>query len=320
MDLKKLNKVLRKEIALSSNVFIIGHNDLDLDAIGAAIGISLISKRLNRKPYIIVNDNILENGVEKILNESKNLNIICNANLNELLDEKSLLIIVDTNKLKLTSIDKYIKKFNEVIVIDHHTKNYETIEKENVFIYTDVSSTCEIIASLLIDFKINLTPKEATYVLSGIVLDTSNFTLKAKKETFYYAYYLLSKGATIYGVQQLLKQNLLQFITNQKMLLNSKTYGNIAITLSNTSEYFRREDLAKVADTLLTFDNIEISFAIAYTDENEVSISARSMGDLDVGLLLEKMQGGGNKQEAGTKIKNKKIKTVEKELKELLNI
>lgn len=311
MEIKKLKKTLKKEILVSNHVYIIGHNYIDLDAYGAMVGISKIVEKFNKKYTFIINDNEIELSVNNAINKLNNKKYM-EKEVKSF--NKSLLIIVDTNKDKLLSCKDVLDNFNKVIVIDHHDITDETLKVDNLFVDTVYSSTCEIVTELLRSFKINLTPNEATVILSGIVLDTNNFILKSTKRTFYNSYFLLNKGAFTIEVQYLLKQDLNKFITRQKMLTNVTIIDNIAIACGVEKELYRREDLAKIADTLLLFNNIETSFVIASLEKNEVGISARSLNKVNVGKILTKLGGGGNEYEGACKIKEKSIKEVKKEL------
>lgn len=320
MDTKKLKKVLKKEIFLANQIFILGHNDLDLDAIGAIIGINLIVKKSKKIAYTIVDDQYLEPGVEKVLNRIKqDLKVIDAETLNEKITKNSLLIIVDTNKEKLICCPELLNSFKNIIVIDHHRPNENTIKTNNSFIIESASSTCEILTELIRSFKIKLTPVEATALFAGIVLDTNNFTLKANRKTFYYAYYLLSKGASVGEVQYLLKQDMPRFIKNQKILSNTNYITeNVVIAKGFENEIYQKEDLAKVADSLLQFNEIETSFVIGLTDENEIGVSARSSGRINVGKIMEQLEGGGGKTEAATKIISNNLTEVEEQLLKIL--
>lgn len=315
MKIKELKKTLKKEILSCNHVYIIGHNYIDLDAYGAMVGISKIVEKFNKKYTFIINDNEIELSVNNAINKLNNKNYI----EKEVKDfNKSLLVVVDTNKGKLLSCKDVLDKFNQIIVIDHHNITEETLNINNIFNDSNYSSTCEIITELLRSFKINLTPKEATVILSGIVLDTNNFILKSTKKTFYNSYFLLNKGASTIEVQYLLKQDLNKFITRQKMLTNVIIKNNIAIACGVEKELYRREDLAKIADTLLLFNNISSSFVIAYLEKDVVGISGRNLNKVNVGEILTKLGGGGNEYEAACNIKGKNIKEVKKELIEIL--
>lgn len=316
MEIKKLKKTLKKEILLANHVFITGHNYIDLDAFGAMVGISKIIQKFNKKFTFIINDDEIELSVENAVEKLNNKKYI-KKDINNV--ENSLLIVVDTNKENLISCKKLLNKFKKIIVIDHHNKDDETLNNAELFIDTTYSSTCEIITELLRTFRLKLTEEEATVILSGIVLDTNNFILKSSKRTFYNSYFLLNKGASTIEVQYLLKQDLNKFITRQKMLTDVVIINkNIAIASGVENELYRREDLAKVAETLLLFNNIETSFVIANLEKNEIGISGRSLKSLNVGEIMSKIGGGGNEFEGASKILNKTIKEVKRELIDIL--
>lgn len=308
--LKKLKNVLKAEIKSSDNVYIIGHNYTDLDAFGASLGISLIANKFNRKSFIILDDKVIEKSVNKALYSVKNkFNFIKSSELKNISLAKSLLIIVDTNKENLVSVD--FKLFNKVIVIDHHDIDKNTIKTDLCFIDTKKSSTCEIASDLLNTFKIKFDSNIANIILSGIVLDTNSFSLRSTCDTFKSATYLLYNGASTVSVQYLLKQDIKKFINRQKMLTNvSIINGNIAIAKGVKQDFYRREDLAKTADTLLLFDKIETSFVIGNLSNGEIGISGRTLGKLNVGNILKMLGGGGNSSEGAASIKDSDIKSV----------
>ena len=314
MEIAKLTKLLKKKIIFSKNIYIIGHNDIDLDAFGAMVGIDAIVKKFLKKSFVIINDKELESGVNKALNKEKeDLNIITK---DEIIDfEDSLLIIVDTNKKHLIACNDIIDKFTSVIIIDHHDTDKDTIKQGDSFIWTNVSSTCEMVIELLRRFRVKIDSNLATLLLSGIVLDTNNFILKADKNTFFNAYYLLKKGASPIEVQYLLKQDLKKFITRQKMLTNVTIIDSkIVIAKGVKGEIYRREDLAKIAETLLLFNNIETSFVIANLSEDEIGISGRTLGKSNVGKIMSRLGGGGSSNEGAAKIESNSIKEVEDNL------
>ncbi len=316
----KLFKLLKNKIKKSEYVYIIGHNNIDLDAFGSAIGISLIATKYNRKSFIIMDDKILEKGVNKALSLIKDrFNFVKTSFLKDKDLSASILVIVDTNKGYLVSCNKFFDKFKEIIVIDHHNVDKETLNNSINNIDINSSSTCEITADLIKKFFINISPTIATIIFSGIVLDTNNFVLRANKKTFYTAYFLLSKGASPIDVQYLLKQDIKKFINRQKMLTNLIIINNkIAIAKGVKKDIYSREELAKVAETLLLFDGIETSFVIGNLNNEEIGISGRTLGKCNIGNLMKKLDGGGNLNEGATKIKSQNIKDVEKKLVDIL--
>lgn len=318
-DRKKLNHKIKK----AKNIFIMAHKDLDLDALGSSIGMSMILKKKRKKCYFIIDDVNHELGVEKVLQELEGcIDIIKSDNLDQYLyprDSKNLLIILDTNKEDLVQNKAVLKKITEKVIIDHHEIGKSTIKDALLINDTEVSSVCEMITELIEFYEVELESYYATILLSGIVLDTNNFTLKTKPETFYAAYYLSSLGASAKKVQYLLKQDINEYTERQKLLSEIETINNkIAFTKATPYTIYRREDLAKIADTLLFFNNIEASFVIGKIGKDTIGLSARSLGNYNINKILEKLGGGGDAYNGAAKFENTTISKVEQELKKYL--
>ncbi|MBR1937238.1 MAG: DHH family phosphoesterase [Bacilli bacterium] len=317
----KERKRLNKKIKKAKTIFLMGHKDLDLDALGSCIGMSIILNKKNKKWFIIVDDQTHEAGVSKVLKELDGcLNIIKSEDLEQYIepkDEKNLLIVLDTNKKNLVQSEKVLKQVSNKVIIDHHDKGKNSIKDAYEIIDTKVSSTCEMITSIIDFYDIDIDPYYSTILLSGIVLDTNNFTLNTQKETFYAAYYLTSLGASAKKVQYLLKQDLKEYTERQKLLSQIETInGKIAFTKASPNAIYRREDLAKMADTLLFFNNIEASFVIGKTGKDIIGLSARSLGNYDIIKILEKLGGGGDTYNGAAKFEKTTINKVETLLKE----
>ena len=196
-------------------------------------------------------------------------------------NKRNLLFILDTNKKELVQDNAIISLFDEdkVVILDHHELGETSISCPNRIIDNTASSTCEMITNLIETYNSPIDPYYATLILSGIVLDTNNFTLKTNSETYYSAYYLSCMGASTTKVQYLLKQDLKDYMERQKLITNVEIINDkIAIAKGSSYSIYRREDLAKIADTLLFFNDIELSFVIAKTANNVTSISGRSIG------------------------------------------
>lgn len=315
MDLKNLKKILFKEIKKNSNIYVMGHNNLDLDCLAAMIGIGLISEKLNRKIYYIIDDQKFSSSIAKALENIK-LSFIRYDEVKK--SKKNLLIVVDTNKKSLISI-KDLSIFSDVIVIDHHNMGIDSIDNCYCYIDSNTSSTSEIITELIRMFNVKLNKYYATIILSGIVLDTNNFVLRVSPRTFYNVHYLVNRDASLIEVQYLLKQDIKEFILRQKMLSNVVIIDKkIALASGANNIMYRREDLAKIAETLLQFNEIESSFVIGRLSKNEVGISGRTLGNLNVGELMSRYNGGGNDFEGATVINDKSIKTVKENLIKIL--
>lgn len=324
MENAKQIKKLKKYINKCKSVFLMSHKDLDLDALGSCIGLFAIIKKKKKKCYIIVDDQKHEKGVEKVLIELDGyINVIKSGMIEQYLEpkkDKNLLIVLDTNKQDLVQNKEILKKIEKKFVIDHHENNKNIIKDAQIINNSQVSSTCEIVTSLIELYDIDIEPYYATVLLAGIVVDTNNFTLKTTSETFYSAYYLSSLGASAKKVQYLLKQDIAEYTERQKLLTGIETInGKIAVTKAAPSTIYRKEDLAKVADTLLFFNNIEASFVIGKVGKDAIGISARSLGNYEIVKVLEKIGGGGDNFNCAARLEHTTISKVEQKLKKLLN-
>ena len=316
---RKINSAIRK----SKNIFLMAHKDLDLDALGSQIGMYMLLKGKKKKCYIIIDDKTHELGVEKVLRELEGcLEIIKSEKLEDYLyprKSKNLLIILDTNKDKLVQNKEVLNKINNKLVIDHHEPGRSTIKDATLIIDPKVSSTCEMITSLIEYYDVEIESYYATILLSGIVLDTNNYTLNTTSETYYSSYYLSSLGASAKKVQYLLKQDIEDYKERQKLLTDIEIIdGKIAFTKATSSIVYRKEDIARVADTLLFFNNIEASFVIGKIGKDTIGISARSLGNFDIVKILSKFGGGGDTYNGVAQIEKSTISKVEQELKRLL--
>ena len=272
---------------------------------------------------MLYNDKTHELGVEKVLRELEGcLEIIKSEKIDEYLyprKSKNLLIVLDTNKDKLVKNKELLTKFNNKLVIDHHEPGRTTIKDATLIIDTKVSSTCEMITNLIEYYDVEIESYYATILLSGIVLDTNNYTLNTTADTYYTSYYLSVLGASAKKVQYLLKQDIEDYKERQKLLTDIEIInGKIAFTKATSTLVYRKEDLARVADTLLFFNNIEASFVVGKIGKDTIGISARSLGNLDIVKLLTKFGGGGDTYNGAAQIEKSTVAKVEQELKKLL--
>lgn len=299
-NINKIDLILRK----ASKVFVIGHINSDLDAIGSCLGLAEYLK--DEEIYIIFDDSVLESGVSKIYNETKdNFKYINSKNIKNIVDEESLIIFLDFNRKNLIKFPDMLNLFKYKIIIDHHEESLDIIDADLKIIDIESSSACEMIATYLKEKKYNIPNNIATYLLSGIVLDTNSFSLKVNNTTFDIASYLIREGADNSKVQKLFKKNIKQYIKNQKIIMSAKNINNSLITVGKKGIKYRREDIGRVADLLLQFENISNSFVIAKLQDGSIGISCRTNDEkVNMQEIMLSFGGGGNKNRAGANLKN----------------
>lgn len=315
---KKINKLVDN----ASSFFVVGHTDLDLDALGACLGMYNYLNDNQKEVYFIIDDKRMEAAVTKVIKElNDTIRFITSEKAIKLKNKDSLLFVIDTNKDYLLQAPILAKKFENKVIVDHHEQGDGTIQNANISIVdTEASSTCEMVTEFLKLNDYTIDSYLATILLSGIILDTNNYVLKTDSNTFYYSYFLTTCGANPSKVQYLLKQDLNKYIKRQKMITNVKTINSIAVTKGNNDEVYRREELAKTADTLLLFNDIEASFVVARIDHDTVGISARSLGNINVGQVLSMINGGGSAYEAAARVNNTTTNKLEKELLNIIRL
>ncbi len=302
-----------------SEVFITAHKNIDLDALGSILGIYYIVNNLGKKAHIVIDDDELNKEVLRALNTIYSVDDIKTSTFNEieeLINDESLLIVTDTSNKNRIQNDKLLKIKNK-IVIDHHIESESSIPLVTYkYIDTSSSSATEIVLDLINELNIYIPKEVATIMLSGMYIDTNGFMVKTTEKTHIYASMLYKFGADSKEAQYLLKQNFNEFKRRQKLTLSTEIIGKFAITLSNS--VYSSVELAKSSDVLLTFNNIEASFSIAKIDDDIIGISARSLGNVDVEDVMKKFNGGGHKTDAACQIKGKTIEEVKNELLEVL--
>lgn len=334
-DIKKIKDILELEINSSSNVFIVAHNNPDFDAIGSSLGLACLASYYGKESYIIVEDSInsLQSGVKKMIDENKNnYNFIKKKSINKYIDNDSILLVTDVNKINMISIGNRLRDFKSITIIDHHTENENTIAANNKFIDVEVSSASEVVARILNGLKIKYDSLVANALLSGICLDTERFKKRTTSKTHDIAEKLISKGANIDYVNGLFLEEFDSYCRISNLIVNGtiiEKYSesllapiNVSFTLNRNEPktIYRVEDYAKAADQMLTFYGIDASFALGYISEDEIHISARGNKKVDVSKIMDAMGGGGNPECAGCKIEKKDVFEVEEELKSKISL
>ncbi|NME95174.1 DHH family phosphoesterase [Clostridium cochlearium] len=304
--------VLLDLIKESNKVFIMGHINPDIDCIGSALGLYRIINNLNKECYIILEDinTSIKTLMDKIKEEQIYNNVFINSNKSiEKIDENSLLIIVDVhNKGHVQNIN-VVKKFKKLVIIDHHRKSTDYIEGTLLsYIEPYASSTSELVTEL-IQYMVEkplLKTIEAEALLAGICVDTKNFYFKTGVRTFEAASFLKGLGADTINVKKLFLDDLNTHLKKYEIIKTAKVKNNIAIAVC--PEDIRDTLLAaQAADELINIIGIYTSFVLVKI-ENNIYISARSLGEVNVQLILESLGGGGHMTMAGAKLKDMTIK------------
>lgn len=322
-----ISHALSELIQESDRIFIMGHKYPDMDAIGSAIGILKIAQMNQKESYVILNEHEIDSGVQKLLNEVKQKSdmydyFISPQNALEMSMANALLVIVDTHKPSLVIEEKLVNKCDRIVVIDHHRRSEEFVQNP-LLVYMEpyASSTSELVTELLQyqpNRKIDIL--EATALLAGIIVDTKSFTLRTGSRTFDAASYLRAKGADTVLVQKFLREDIDTFIKRAKLIEKVEFYKKgIAITKGEQSEYYNNVLIAQTADLLLSMEDIEASFVISRRPDNTIGVSARSLGKINVQIIMEQLEGGGHLTNAATQLANTTVDEVEQRLKSVID-
>ena len=296
----------------SDKIIVMGHKRPDFDAVGACVGIYTFAKFLGKECYIILNDSDRDETIQKVMFEIDSLDeqlsrvFVDSDEAWELMTPQTTLIIVDTSDASRVIDAAILSKANKKVIIDHHRRGEDIITNPLLtYIEPYASSASELIAELIeYQTKIEkISPIAATVMLGGIVVDTQNFSIRTGSRTFDAAAYLRSNGADPTKVKTILKEPFENFMNRVEIINNSiQKTPEIIMAKAPEDKYYTNVMLAQSADLLLTLKGIECSFAIGYLEEGKVGISARSLGKVNVQLIMEELGGGGHLANAATQI------------------
>lgn len=327
-ELEKRTKVKARIVAQaleeimidSENILIMGHSNGDIDSMGSSLGIYRIAKTLGKDVYIVNETYGMSLGkfIESLKEESiYNDVFIGKDKALEITNSKSLVIVVDTNKRTYVEVPELLEKTSKIAVIDHHRMSTEYIE-DPILSFQEVyaSSAAELVTELIVYSKndIKLSTVEVESLYAGIMMDTKNFTFKTGVRTFEAAAYLRRCGVDIIKVKKWFQSDLDTYNTVSEIVSSAEiVYDSIAIAVYDKKDSNANIICAKAADTLLTISDINASFVIGINGE-KVFISGRSIGDINVQVILEKLGGGGHITLAGAQIEGLSIEEVKQEL------
>lgn len=302
---------LSELIVQSGRIFIMGHKMADLDAVGAAAGLCCLCRKKGKKVNVVIDPEVnAANSLLSLLGEMPEYTDCFISGQDALLeaDAKSLLIVVDTNRPDQVECKPLLESIRRVVVIDHHRRAADYIEQPVLNLHEPFASSASELVTELLQYAVDardISAREAAALLAGIVLDTKNFGIRTSGRTFEAAAFLRRIGADTVGVKKLFQNDLASTVARYKIIQSAKLYrGKIAIAALDYTA--TRTIAAQAADELLNISGIETSFVL-YPQEKQTIISARSIGEANVQLILEPLGGGGNAATAGAQVKNKSV-------------
>ena len=317
---RMISHALEELILESKDVMIMGHANGDIDSMGASMGIYRLAKTLEKDVYIVNNSYgiSLENFIDTAKQDKEYEKIIINKQeAMSKISEETLLVIVDTHKRTYVEVPELLTKTKKIVIIDHHRKSPDFID-EAILSFHEVyaSSASELVTEILeySDKTVELAQIEAEALYAGIMMDTKNFTFKTGVRTFEAAAYLRKCGVDIIKVKKWFQSDLKTYNKISRIVERAEVVNeSIAISINDEEDKDANIICAKAADELLTISDITASFVIGKIGD-KVYISGRSIGDINVQVILEKLGGGGHITLAGAQVEGMTEEEVKQEL------
>ncbi len=306
---------LREIITAKDRVIVMGHRLADVDSFGAAIGIYRIATNLERKAHIVLNEcnNTMQPVVDLFRgNPEYDSDMIINSQQAlELAGNNTVLVVVDVNKPSITECPDLLRFCKSIVVLDHHRQGTDTIENATLsYVEPYASSACEMVSEILqyICDNIKIRSEEADCMYSGIVIDTNNFTGKAGVRTFEAAAFLRRNGADVTRVRKLFREDALEYKTKADAVSQAEIYKNAYAISVCTHEDIHDPTVvgAQAANELLNIKGIKASFILTEY-QGKIYISARSIDEVNVQIIMERLGGGGHMNAAGAQLESTSI-------------
>ncbi|MDD4212017.1 MAG: 50S ribosomal protein L9 [Bacilli bacterium] len=319
---------LRDLILSSEKVIIMAHKEMDADAYGACVAARAIATSMNKETHIVFDETSMDisivNIYESIKKEHQNYLPVFYTVREALdaMDDKTLLIIVDCQYSYLLLDERLYKKAKRVAIIDHHRRNSQAIKSyDYLYIQPSSSSSVELIVELvdyITPYQVEISEVEATWLLMGIMVDTNNFLYRTSSRTFQVLAKLQTYGAQMLKVQRYLREDLGDYMKRNQILNNIEIIdGNYGIATCDDHIYLR-SFIAKIAEDVISVNNIKMAFCLGKISEDTIGISARSFDEANAQMIMERLGGGGHFNNAAAQIKNVTIETAKNLLKQAL--
>ena len=318
-----------EELLLSKEkVLIMAHKRPDADAFGSSIGIYRMVSAMNKKAFVVLNE--VTDAIKPLVNSFKAANMydgvfVTSTEAVAMVDQKTVVVVCDVNKPSMTECEELLDMVPTVVVFDHHRQTTEAIKAATLsYIEPFASSACEMIAEMYqyMSKSPKLKIQEADAMYAGILIDTDNFLTKTGVRTFEAASYLRKSGADVVRVRKMFRSSMVELKERAQGISNAEIYMN-HFALSYVDHDADSHDaptvpVAKAANELLNVENIDASFVVTEAADGILYVSARSIGDVNVQIVMERFNGGGHANIAGAQLQGKKKEDFFEELKDVL--
>ncbi|RIO56278.1 DHH family phosphoesterase [Staphylococcus hominis] len=322
-----ISHALKDILTEGDKVIIMGHKRPDLDAVGAAIGVSRFASMNNLEAYVVLNEEDIDPTLSRVMEEIDKKpelkeRFVTSNEAWDMMTSKTTVVVVDTHKPEMVLDENILNKANRKVVIDHHRRG-ESFISNPLLVYMEpyASSTAELVTELLEyqPTEQRLSRLESTIMYAGIIVDTRNFTLRTGSRTFDAASYLRAHGADTILTQQFLKDDVDTYINRSELIRTVEVQDNgVAIAHGSNDKIYHPVTVAQAADELLSLEGIEASYVVAKREDNLIGISARSLGGINVQLTMEALGGGGHLTNAATQIKGVTIEEAIEQLQQAI--
>ena len=307
-------------------VFVVGHKNLDMDALGSAVGMQLFASNITEHSYAVYDDEHMSPDIERavsFLSKDGVTKLISVRDALGMVTQRSLLILVDHSKTALTLSKEFYDLFTQTIVIDHHRRDQDFPDNAVItYIESGASSACELVTEL-IQFqnskKNRLSHMQASALMAGMMLDTKNFTSRVTSRTFDVASYLRTRGSNSVTIQEMAATDFDEYREVNELILEGHKLGSdVLIAVAKDSKCYDTVVISKAADALLAMSGIEASFVLAKNTQGFISISARSRSKINVQRIMEELGGGGHFNLAAAQIKDMTLSESGEKLTEII--
>ena len=307
-------------------VFVVGHKNLDMDALGSSVGMQLFASNITEHSYAVYDDEHMSPDIERavsFLSKDGVTKLISVRDALGMVTQRSLLILVDHSKTALTLSKEFYDLFTQTIVIDHHRRDQDFPDNAVItYIESGASSACELVTEL-IQFqnskKNRLSHMQASVLMAGMMLDTKNFTSRVTSRTFDVASYLRTRGSNSVTIQEMAATDFDEYREVNELILEGHKLGSdVLIAVAKDSKCYDTVVISKAADALLAMSGIEASFVLAKNTQGFISISARSRSKINVQRIMEELGGGGHFNLAAAQIKDMTLSESGEKLTEII--